>query len=256
LPYSNVYDPTVGFVPAAGFSLLGDVPTEEEVEIYEEAEFPSEEPFKGLLNGAKFDDETANLVWEIIVAASALISFGSIPIALGTIAQLLKIAGKNPWLRKPIGEYIKRTFGPLVEPVAGRMGLRKAASKLDAMAKKPALTRNPVAKSVLQSGAMGGKALSMRQRLMFLDRSIDLDVDIDLQELDRFLESESSQDFEIRGPASEEQEFEMAYGYRRGYRAWVPYHIWKRRQRRGYRSGSRSGGGYGGYGNRRSYRRW
>lgn len=53
----------------------------------------------------------------------------------------------------------------------------------------------------------------------------------------------------------EHREDDMAYGRQR---AWVPYHIWKRRQRRGYRSGGyRSGRGYGAYGSRRrSYRRW
>lgn len=253
MAYGLPYGPT-GWVPNIGLVFEGDFPEEEELEEFHNPKALALERKRivGLLRGGEFTDEHAQMAWDaLIFGVGGVFSYGAF-VVIGTTAQLVKLGAKNPWLARPIGKWIVKELGPYVRPLAQRGGLRKAAGKLDDVAKKPAIRNNPVAKSVVQSGATGMKAMSMANRLQILER-MDLDVDVDLQELEEFLHKDKGPDMKSRGPASEESD--MAYGRQR---AWVPYHIWKRRQRRGYRSGGyRSGYGYGGYSSRRrSYRRW
>lgn len=261
--YVLPYDINSGFLPQIGFMPLGQSPTEEELEEFHSPETDSLERkrIRGLLRGGSFSDEHYQLIWDVIVfGTQALVAskLTGVFVVVGTAWQLTKIGVRNPWLAKPIGEYLGRTMSPVLKPIGKRMGMSKLGSKLDDLSHKPAIAGNPVTKSIVQSGAMGLKALGLRNRIEILDR-MDLDLDVDLQELDEFLSRERGPDMRSRGPATGEDD--MPYNRRTGQ--WYPDRKRYPSNRGGYgrRSygGRSSGTGYGNYRQqprRRSYRRW
>lgn len=255
LAYVIPSDLQSGFVPQIRFATFTEDPLRE-LEHFLEGMAEGDEEFeayKGLLRGGGFTNEAVEIALGILWLGITNVSIAAGAVVIGTVAQLIKIGAKNPWLAKPISGYLGRVFKPIAVSGSKRGGWRFASNKLGRLSSARAVKSNPVYKSVVRSGAMATKAMSLKNRLMLLDR-MDLDVDVDLQELEKFLERE--QDFKSRGPATGEDD--MPYNRRTGQ--WYPA-----RRRGGY---SRGGGGYsrGGYSRgrsssyaprrRRSYRRW
>lgn len=179
-------------------------------------------------------------------------------LAAGTEAIPITKIGKWLWAAKgPLTKlFIKgapkavTTFGPRI---FSRQAKRTLAKRFEGLVKKGNKVR-PSVSGTAQSGAQLlrasqydalGQALNERFRVDPADFATRL-----VERIQRRAGEDPS--FEDFLDLEYEEYSEMAYGRR----AWVPYHIWKRRQRRNYgRGGYR--GGYSGYpSRRRTYRRW
>lgn len=178
----------------------------------------------------------------------------SVPI--GRIGKWLW-AAKGPFTRLFVKTAPKAvtTFGPRVLSRQAKITLTK---RFEGLVKKGDKVR-PVISGTAASGAQVLRATQYDAIGQALNNKFEVDYGEVIKDLVERLQRRAGErpsfddfvDLEV-----EEREDDMPYGKQR---AWVPYHIWKRRQRRsGYRSGGyRSGTGYGGYSSRRrTYRRW